>query len=119
MGRTFQSLRLSPDEQKQPIGPSQLAPALPPDPNDPKLQVVLRVVHRAMTAGAAAVQAAFGGDRITGKREFLNRTNEQWAEFGLRVARAYGLTRERAFEALGIPRRQGFRSLKRAARRRK
>src|SRR5688572_29703303 len=25
MGRTFQSLRLSPDEQKQPIGPSQLA----------------------------------------------------------------------------------------------
>lgn len=96
-----------------------LAPDWPLDPNDAKLQVVLRVAHRAMTVGAAAAQAAFGGERLTGKREFLNRANEEVVLSALRLARARGWTRDQAFELLGIPRRQGFRAAKRAARRKK
>jgi hypothetical protein len=86
------------------------------NPCDPNLQIVLRVAHRAMVAGDAALVRAYGGERVTGKREYTNRTNEQWTALALRYARAQGLSRDHAFELFGIPRRQGFRAAKRATR---
>lgn len=88
------------------------SPAWPPDVHDPKMQVLLRVVQRALQAGAAALVAEFGGERITGRRAFVNRSNEAMADLALRS----GLKRDEAFAALGLGRRQGFRANKRARR---
>lgn len=95
------------------------SPAWPPDLADPKLQVLFRVAHRSMLAGERAMVDAFGGERITGKREYINLANEQWTEEALRWARRLKLTRDEAFALLDIPRRQGFRAAKRAVKRRK
>jgi hypothetical protein len=101
------------------INGDPLSPGLVPGADDPKMQTVLRVARRSMLAGEAAVVAAFGGARITGKRDYLNATREQWAEVALALARRDGLTRDEAFALLDIPRRQGFRAIKRRRTRRK
>jgi len=94
-----------------------MSPAWPPDVRDPKMQVVLRVVQRAMDAGCAAMLAAFDGERVTGRREYMNRALEDWTELAMHVARRDSLTRDQAFELFDIPRRQAFRAIKRASKR--
>ena len=93
------------------------APDWPPRADDPKLQVLLRVAYRALQAGEQAMVAAFGGERVTGKREFLNRETEQAVEMALRLARQHNLTRDEAFELLGLPRRKAFRAARRTTKR--
>lgn len=87
-----------------------LAPALPPDVHDPKMQVLLRVVQRSAEAGWAALQAAFGGMELTRRRDYINGTIEALAD----VAWRSGLPRGEAFAAVGINRRQGYRATDRA-----
>jgi hypothetical protein len=95
------------------------SPAWPPCDDDPKLQVLLRVVQRSQAAGEAALVAAFGGERITGRRHYVNQVNEQAVTHALQLARRHGLTRDQAFELLALPRRQAFRAAARAATRKK
>lgn len=90
------------------------SPDWPLRADDVKLQTLLRVVARSLRAGERAVFRDFGGQRITGKREFRNATNEQCADLALQLARDRGLTRDQAFDLLDIPRRQAFRSRRRA-----
>jgi len=59
MGRSFQSPKLSPDEQKQPIGPSQLAPA-PSTTHSFFNDLVLPVVDRDSSLASLAVRRCTG-----------------------------------------------------------
>ena len=92
-----------------------LSPAWPPDPRDPRLQVLLRVVQRSMGAGRRAMVAAFGGKELNRRRDYINAVIEQMAA----EAVASGLPRAEAFAALGIGKRRGFRARKRAVSRKK
>lgn len=92
------------------------SPPWPPDVRDPKLQTVLRMVQLGNEAGAAAMAEAFGGERITGRREYQNQTAEALAEFALQAARDLNLSRDEAFDLVGLPRRRGFRAVKRTHR---
>lgn len=85
------------------------SPAWPPDVRDPKMQALLRVVQRAMEAGAAAIVGAFGGDELTRKRDYQNSVTEALAELGI----AWGLTHAEAAAALGIEPRRAKRARKR------
>lgn len=98
-----------------------MTPAWPPDVHDPKMQVLLRVMARAGAAGEAAVLDEFGGDTVSGfgpNGAFVKQVNEQLAELALQMARDMGLIRDEAFDLVGLPRRKGFRAVKRARRRR-
>lgn len=86
-------------------------PNWPLDLNDPKMQVLLRVVQRSMDVGWRAMVAEFGGLELSGRRRYKNEVMESLSDLALRS----GLPRGDAFAALGIGRRQGFRSLKRSA----
>lgn len=85
-------------------------PTWPPDVHDPKMQVLLRV-QRSMDVGWRAMVAGFGGLELSGWRRYKNEVMASLSELALRS----GLPRDDAFAALGIGRRQGFRSLKRSA----
>lgn len=92
------------------------SPDWPPDVRDPKMQTVLRVMQRSLEEGERAMRNIVGGERVTGRRDYINRTNEQLAAEALKAARALQLTRDEAFELVGLPRRQGFRAVKRSHR---
>lgn len=92
------------------------SPAWPPNVRDPKMQVLLRVVQRSMQSGEAAIVAQFGGLELNGRRDFNNLVNEQVAAYALGLAAKTGWTRDEAFSAVGLPRRAGFRAVKRTHR---
>jgi hypothetical protein len=92
-----------------------MSPDWPPDIRDWRMQVVLRVVQRSMEAGDKATRVEYGGERVTGRRNWLNAVNERAAEWAVRC----GLPRDAAFELLGLGRRQGFRARERSTDRRK
>lgn len=85
------------------------SPAWPPDIRDPKMQVLLRVVQRAMVAGHAAIVAGFGGMELTRKRDYKNAVMEALADLAWRS----GLPRAEAFETFGIPKRRAYRAVAR------
>lgn len=89
------------------------SPTWPPDVRDPKMQALLRVAQRAMQAGEAAMVEKFGGLELSGVRDFRNAVNERLADYALDVAAKTGWTRDEAFSFAGLPRRLGFRSVKR------
>lgn len=95
------------------------SPTWPPDVRDPKMQALLRVVQRAMQAGEAAIAEKFGGLELNGLRDFKNEVNERLAAYALDVAAKTGWTRDEAFSFAGLPRRLGFRSVKRMHHRKK
>lgn len=94
-----------------------MAPNWPPDVRDPKMQVVLRVMQRAMEAGEAALVAEFGaefgGERVFGKRDFKNRVVEETAAEALRLQ----MTRSEASAMTGIGLRRGQRARERVVER--
>lgn len=92
-----------------------LSPAWPPDPRDPKMQVLLRVVQRSMDAGRRAIVAAFGGKDLNRRRNYINAVIEQAAA----EAVASGMPRDAAFAAQGIGKRRGFRARERSVTRKK
>jgi hypothetical protein len=94
------------------------SPDWPPRVDDPKMQTVLRVVQRSLEAGDRALRSLFGGERVTGRREYLNRVHEALAEEAIRMARALGMNRDEAFGTVGLPRRKGFRARRRSVERR-
>lgn len=95
------------------------SPTWPPDVRDPKMQVLLRVVQRAMQAGEAAMVEKFGLDELNGLRDFKNVVNERTAAYALDVAAKTGWTRDKVFSDMGLPRRLGFRAVKRMHHRKK
>jgi len=99
-------LRLA-DDTESPVPPYSLT--------DPRFQALLRVVQRAMTIGADAIAAQYGGHEAAGRREYKNRTVEALSDWAIRS----GLPRDAAFDLVGLGRRQGFRARKRAAKRKK
>jgi hypothetical protein len=92
-------------------------PALPPEVDDPKFQVVLRVAHRAFLRGKEAIERKFGGyERVTGLKEFRNDVTALGVDLAIRS----GLRREmgdQAFTALGISRSAAYRAMNRPRRR--
>jgi len=97
-----------------------LCPAWPPHVRDPKMQVLLRVVQRALEAGEAAVIAEFGGVRITGagpSGQFCKRIVEEDVRVARALARSAGITLDEAFALYGLPRRRAFRASKRTVQR--
>jgi len=88
-------------------------PDFPPDINDPKFQVVLRVMHRAYLRGKAAVDAFEdmpGADRVTGMKEF----KADYRALAVDLIQRSGLRKEmgdEAFEALGISRAAAYRAM--------
>lgn len=88
------------------------SPAWPPSAHDPKMQALLRVVQRSMQAGEAAMVNAFGGERVTGRREYLNRVNDACVSWAL----ASGLPRAEAFELVGVSRAGAYRAMHRPRR---
>ena len=89
------------------------SPDWPPDVRDPKMQVLLRVVQRSMQAGERAIVDGFGGLELSGRRDYKNMVKEQLAAHALTFASKLKLTRDEAFNAMGLPRRGAFRAVKR------
>lgn len=89
-------------------------PDLPVDVGDPKFQLVLRVMDRSFRAGAAVIEATFGGaERVTGWREFTNEWRGDVVEFLQRSGIRAELGDAAAFAAFGISSSAAFRHMKR------
>ncbi len=83
------------------------------DPAEPDVQVLLRVVSRAITAADAALVKAFGGKRgghrLTGKRDFANWVKAREVEGAVRA----GVPRAQALALLPMSRAAAYRAMKR------
>jgi hypothetical protein len=92
-------------------------PAIPQDYRDPKMQVVLRVMHRALNAGEAVMVEQFGdGELVSGRREFRNEVTRDLVDFlirsGLRAKKG-----DEVFPAVGLSRTAAYRAMKRKPKR--
>lgn len=83
------------------------------DAADPEVQIILRVVERAITAASAALCAGFGGPRaprrLTGKREFVNWMKAREVDAAVRS----GIPRAEALAALGFGKSSAYRAMRR------
>jgi hypothetical protein len=105
------------EQPGEPEGPllhakvAEIAQAL--DPADPDVQVILRVVHRAVQAAASVLTKEFGGKRgahrLSGKLKFLNWVKACKFDAAVRS----GLPRAEALRALGLKHSSAYRANKR------
>lgn len=83
------------------------------DPADHDVQIVLRVVNRAMVAADRVLCDEFGGKRgahrLSGKREFFNWAKAREVSDAVRS----GMPRAEALAALGFSRSSAYRAMKR------
>lgn len=83
------------------------------DQSDPEVQIVLRVVNRAIQAADMVLCDQFGGKRgahrLSGKREFLNWVKAREVEAAVRS----GIPRAEALAALGFSRAAAYRAMNR------
>lgn len=86
-------------------------PSLPFDPRDANAQLVLRVVRRAAAVAEPALRLHFGGDRVTGTRDYKNKVAEQLSEDARFLHHAgHFKTLAEAFAFFGIGRRRAYRA---------
>jgi hypothetical protein len=75
--------------------------------SDPRVQHLLRVVKRACERAEADVLAAFGGVRVTGRREFMKRVKASLVDEAVRS----GKPRHEAFQEMGISHSSAYRAM--------
>ncbi len=101
-----------PDDPRERANFQQIVDDL--DPAAPEVQIVFRVVNRAMLAADAVLRSEFsgrrgGGHRLSGKQKFFNWSKAREVD----IAVQSGVPRAEALEALGFSRAAAYRAMKR------
>ena len=92
-------------------------PGEPHDVHDPRMQIVLRVMHRAIDKGEAAMVKLFGdGEIVSGRREYQNKITDDFVDLMVRsgLKRGFG---DEIFALGDVSRASAYRSMARRANR--